>query len=431
MTAEVAILNPHAVAIAADSAISVSGIGQKIYNTATKLFALSVRQPVAVMFYSNALLGSLAWESIIKEYRRERQDRTFDTVAEMADDFVQYLRRFEQYITDADRHDATRWLARWELRQLGVHIESEREARLRSGGRFTAASERSILRSYVAARTNAIDGRSKFPDLSEAEARSLLRTSVPAWATFVRGQLRNNIQQVDRQDVASLRELVARSMRVTMEWDGATGLVVTGFGSAQMFPALVHYRIEGAIGRNIRTHLQGSAELVQDRRAIVFPFAQRDMVDLLMLGVHPLMRDALINSLPDAMGVFGQHFLDRVEGKLGAADFRALKNDMPYVKQSVYDAFVASIQREINSSHIDPIMSVVSSLPKEELADMAETLVNLTSFRRRITPDPESVGGPVDVAVISPGDGLVWLKRKHYFPQELNFRYFEQNRLNS
>jgi hypothetical protein len=30
------------------------------------------------------------------------------------------------------------------------------------------------------------------------------------------------------------------------------------------------------------------------------------------------------------------------------------------------------------------------------------------------------VGGAVDVAVISRGDGFVWLKRKHYFSQELN-----------
>ena len=430
MTAEIAILNPHAVAIAADSAISVSGVGQKIYNTATKLFAISARQPIAVMFYSNALLGSLSWESIIKEYRRERQDRTFDTVAEVGSDFMQYLRRFEQYITDTDRHDAVRWLARWELQQLGSHIENARERRVRSGKRFTAASERSILRSYIASRIDMLNGRTHYGDLSIAEARSLLRASIPAWTSFVRRLLRNNMQQIDRQAAASLRDLVARSMQVTMEWSGATGVVITGFGADQIFPALVHYRVEAAIGRNVRAHLLDTAELENDRRAIVFPFAQRDMVDLLMLGVHPLMHDTLINSVPDAMEVFGQHFLDRVEGKLNAADFRALKNDMPYVKRAVHDAFVALIQGEIDSSHITPIMSVVASLPKEELADMAETLVNLTSFRRRITPDPESVGGPVDVAVISPGDGLVWLKRKHYFPRELNSRYFEQNRLN-
>ena len=69
-------------------------------------------------------------------------------------------------------------------------------------------------------------------------------------------------------------------------------------------------------------------------------------------------------------------------------------------------------------------MSVVKWLPKEELAEMAEALVNLTSFKRRVTPEAETVGGPIDVAVISKGDGLVWIKRKHYFERELNHRYF-------
>ena len=73
-------------------------------------------------------------------------------------------------------------------------------------------------------------------------------------------------------------------------------------------------------------------------------------------------------------------------------------------------------------------MSIVGQLPKEELAEMAEALVNLTSLKRRVTPAAETVGGPVDVAVISKGDGLVWMKRKHYFAPELNPRYFERDR---
>jgi hypothetical protein len=63
-------------------------------------------------------------------------------------------------------------------------------------------------------------------------------------------------------------------------------------------------------------------------------------------------------------------------------------------------------------------------LPKDELAAMAEALVNLTAFKRRMTDSLETVGGPIDVAVISKGDGLVWVKRKQYFPRELNHHFF-------
>ncbi len=53
---------------------------------------------------------------------------------------------------------------------------------------------------------------------------------------------------------------------------------------------------------------------------------------------------------------------------------------------------------------------------------MAESLVNLTKFRRRITPERETVGGPIDVAIITKGDGFIWVKRKHYFEPYLNPR---------
>jgi len=70
-------------------------------------------------------------------------------------------------------------------------------------------------------------------------------------------------------------------------------------------------------------------------------------------------------------------------------------------------------------------MSVVGILPKEELAAMAEALVNLTTIKRKMSLDIETVGGPIDVAVISKGDGFIWIKRKHYFDPNLNPQFFE------
>jgi len=64
-------------------------------------------------------------------------------------------------------------------------------------------------------------------------------------------------------------------------------------------------------------------------------------------------------------------------------------------------------------------------LPKEELASIAETLVELTSFKRRVSTEDETVGGPVDVMVITKGDGLIWVKRKHYFDEKLNHHFFK------
>jgi hypothetical protein len=51
---------------------------------------------------------------------------------------------------------------------------------------------------------------------------------------------------------------------------------------------------------------------------------------------------------------------------------------------------------------------------------MAESLVNLTSLKRKVSLQAETVGGAVDVAVVSKRDGFVWIKKNHYFKEELN-----------
>ena len=82
-------------------------------------------------------------------------------------------------------------------------------------------------------------------------------------------------------------------------------------------------------------------------------------------------------------------------------------------------------QQRIN--YIEPVVRATEFLNKEELAAMAETLVDLVSFRKQVSMEAETVGGPIDVAVISKGDGLVWIKRKHYFSADLNHHYFSSN----
>ena len=67
MTSEVAVMNRLAVALAADSAVSVSsGRRRKVFNTANKLFMLSSHHPVGIMVYSNGSLMGVPWEVLIK-----------------------------------------------------------------------------------------------------------------------------------------------------------------------------------------------------------------------------------------------------------------------------------------------------------------------------------------------------------------------------
>lgn len=103
---------------------------------------------------------------------------------------------------------------------------------------------------------------------------------------------------------------------------------------------------------------------------------------------------------------------------------------MAAVKGIDIDSHVSIIKNKIDdyiqSNYIDKLLTTVAYLSKDDLADMAESLVRMTCLKRHVTTDAESVGGPVDVAVISKGDGFVWIKRKHYFDANLNYDYFQR-----
>ena len=91
---------------------------------------------------------------------------------------------------------------------------------------------------------------------------------------------------------------------------------------------------------------------------------------------------------------------------------------------SVISGITTQINNEMFNLYSRPLIDTIANLDKEDMANMAESFISLTSLVRRMQPGEETVGGPVDVAVISKGDGFVWINRKHYFKPELNASFF-------
>ena len=81
------------------------------------------------------------------------------------------------------------------------------------------------------------------------------------------------------------------------------------------------------------------------------------------------------------------------------------------------ETWETGLAKEMRETVLDPysgpFMTAVSALPRQDLARMAEALVNLTAFLMRMTADEdETVAEPIDVALLSKGDGFVWFRHK-------------------
>ena len=60
------------------------------------------------------------------------------------------------------------------------------------------------------------------------------------------------------------------------------------------------------------------------------------------------------------------------------------------------------------------------AMPMQDAIDLAEFLVHTTIMFSRFKAGAPTVGGAIEIAAISKHEGFRWVRRKHYYPPELN-----------
>jgi hypothetical protein len=196
----------------------------------------------------------------------------------------------------------------------------------------------------------------------------------------------------------------------------STGLAFAGYGDKEFFPRMSVYRCSGIVLGKLLWAKESEVTISQENASDLVPLAMSEMIGTFIWGIGDsgfgeIMRSfrtqtaALIDALTDAGHLAGGINIDSF------VDDAAKRH-------------VRELIRNFDESHRAPLHRVIASLPVPEMAELAETLVFMESMKERVTTPTESVSGPIDVAVISKGDGFIWIKRKHYFDPKLNPRFF-------
>lgn len=422
MTAEVAIINSNAVAIAADSAVTI-GQGKKIYNSAIKVFALSKTEPVSIMVYGNAGLLGVPWETIIKIYRSELRDRYLDSLELYAGDFLEFLRDQERFFTAETE-------AVWVIGNIKGYYEVIRETffqavqdEFKQKGEINESKTIEILRATATEHHERLKRVSFVNGMDAEDEKYVLERYRREIGTLIKDVFQN--VKPDRATTGRLRKIAALIHCREIFSDSTSGVVVSGFGKKDVYPAVCTHEIEGVLNKKLKYHYldQKSYRIHHGSDCSIIPFAQDDMVASFMEGVNPSVSRFIARYLEQLFSRLPELVKD--EELVGTdAEKTKLRERITHEAEQLLMGFRNQINVHKRIQHVDPILNMVQVLPKDELAAMAESLVNLTAFKRRMTDVLETVGGPVDVAVISKGDGLVWVKRKLYFPKELNQHFF-------
>ena len=190
MTAEVVILNREAVAIAADSAVTVAGRGPKIYNSANKLFSLSALEPVAVMIYGAGTFGPIPWETVVKEYRKARGTKTFGTVAEHASDFIDHLSDLTRYLSRDEQRERVAMTAFWELEMIRDIVAEEVLAASADGVELDDSTITERILAEINATIEHLEHGTFVEGLSAALIGREIRSALPDWTDCVTAAFR-------------------------------------------------------------------------------------------------------------------------------------------------------------------------------------------------------------------------------------------------
>ena len=431
MTAEIAILNKSAVALAADSAVTISmgSEEQKIYDSADKLFDLCASSPIGVMIYNGMQFMQAPLPMLISDYRKQIPD--FDHVPDAAIDFLRYLSGWgaasPEAVLDASLGSM--------IFPVMIAIQNRVETRLQEAVRRQSSPDdtdewfktfRSEFEDAIAiferilskgnqAQFLAPDGNTDPPEIGEAD---LIR---------IRAIVSEIFKGVEEPTLSRLVEIGRQALLSEMLSGGETGIVVAGFGHKDIFPTLVSYEIDGIVGGRLKFVQSNHVDIDrQGDRAKVIPFAQKEMVDRFLYGLDDDIQRKITQFSKATVPLISEQTIAQLE--MTDEDREELKKKA----STAHDEFIQGLQNvsfaEIRSQSKSEIEDMVEFMPKPELSTMAEALVNLTSLKRRVSRGMETVGGPIDVAVISRSDGFIWVKRKHYFEAHLNPRY--TNRIN-
>lgn len=420
MTAEIAVLNKSAAALAADSAVTIGRPPNlKVYNTVNKIFELSAHHPVGIMIYGRLDFMGLPYETIVKEYRKRLADTAFPHVSDYKDDFLKYLST-EMPIDDDHRLTNFKVIASDCIAKIGREIDIKVMDDIRTRMKYLKSKVNGISQKLLNAHIKELQS------IKFAPGYSTLNYD-PSYESAVDDLIAKAIDYVPTDKTKKLlKKHLTYCLAKAKLSSYKSGLVFVGFGNNELCPSLECVETDGIINGKLKVVSTKSIDISRKGPAAdVVGFAQDDMAEEFLSGVHPdfleYVTDITAKIIDDIEeSVLSALIQDDVKKK---ATLAALEPTITKMKEE----YSRKRQKYIDDNFRNQIKDMIRSMPKQELALLAATLIEITSLKRKVSKERETVGGEVDVAIISKSEGFVWVKRKHYFPSELNPRFFERH----
>lgn len=425
MTAIVGVLNSRAFVIAADSAVTVTANNvKKVYNRSNKIFTLSKFQPVGIAIYSSADFMGIPLETIIKLYRKKIKDNSFPRLEDYKDDFLTFLKAQLVNVSSEIKRDTFyslynqmyHMIINSVILRLGAIVDFNMQTIQEMDVTFDNVVSEEILKQQ-----HEIDklNRANYIEITYDEFCFTNEEYLNAIVNYIQEKIQDKYSQLSlkRHHTTILRNLFFSMINVEWIFESLSGLVFFGFGEDEIYPSTSQCLIGATICDTPRIRFYEPIKVIPGQKnADIIPYAQSDVTTTVLTGVDPNYLKEMQESIKSSYQTFGEEIGTVLDNQTLAQPITRLANEIP-----------EQLIKKLNDFQFDtitrPLLEILAHMGKEDMSELAESLVNITSLKRKFTSsdsNDESVGEPVDVAVVTKGDGFIWMKRKHYFDIETN-----------
>lgn len=390
MTAIVGILNKRAVCVAADSAVTF-GNGFKIHNSANKIFPVGEKHPVGIMIYGNACFIKTPWEIIIKMYGKYIENDQKSCLESYAQDFIHFLYQ-NHFFMDEQNIDSY-------LQYFLYHIHGC----IKDEAKSTKKTLVEIYESYY----NVFKEGSKYEELINLSFDDFLKLT-----NHTINVIKSEITISEEGNVEESLLIEKTFYEIIKTKDNifqCSGIVFVGYGKSDIYPKLMSYKISFPIKHKLRYFCDNHTDINNHGNdASITPFAQTDVIETIISGIdRPLLQEFL---------TYSKETLEQMHRSIISELLIEKDNVPPNIENFNLEKFSTELSNRITlhieKTQVAPLLQSIGALEKSELAEVAESLIALTSVKRKITFYTESAGGPIDVAIISKHEGFQWIKKK-------------------
>lgn len=504
MTSQIALLNDSGIAVASDTAVTITGSSSRTFSS-SKIYQLSGRQPVGFMTHGNGSYRSIPLSNIFGEFRewyanhplrsnpedsskRADPNRELDTLL----DYTEKLRNFlSNYPNQSGSAPSTSQnLSASEKRAFEYEMDKFLQYKIESYSIFERVSDvlvyanaSTLSRYNPAAQTtrrffetelddgvwatinkkmkgeiktvhqemledielmvlqNETNAR-EFTKLKRSMARTYSSIITPFLEKFLN---RHNLPKSTHMKL--LKELIYKYLIFGddsgFKYIPPTGIVIFGFGKKESQPRLIElqigswrsgedtstiasHKVIGIRGETLsETPPENSGYRVNTAGSWICTFAQDAEMQSIITGVHEDLIGDLSYFLSNNLVEILQPIIDTTQG-IGKKTAKNLVEELTKSKTEIYYSFFNEIKRRrdahiFNTRHSN-IHNSITLLPIRELANFAESLLDMESTIAYYSRQLRTVGGHTDVAIVTKEDGFLWVKSEQRVDYSLNPR---------